>query len=480
MSGTKRFVEQRIQKNRLKEAKEADLRRMLVGNNILLGHSKSETSVENKRRSRVAATEQHELFMDYTYTKSQQDEERRRRVAKFEENLADELAQRKAAHLREEMHKRRICDGSEELRALKERLHAAKVNKERAQQLLDLEVRKESDRLHEHRIAEHMENERLNQGELDHKLTAEKNKQRERVKAINQQQIAQKEVAKVEALQEYMKEKEQVDDLVAKIVKEDELEAAAREEKKLESQQMLRAFMVEQKQKQQELEQAERDEAEKIEQYARDKRAREEREAAEKEAIAKEKERIFLGQMKLAEAKNKEKEELEQLRNDLHAETAEAEVRRKEELQMRKKLEDREEMKNAYLYQMKMKEDRRRNNDAEEGRIKESLMRKFAEDDRLEQLNDHKRRMKLEEHKREANRLMELRQQMFDAHRAQERSDEEGLRAEEATRQAVIEEERKRLLREHGVALKDFIPKFTCETADDYEVLFGGRPGAKA
>merc|ERR1712232_801507 len=116
----------------------------------------------------------------------------------------------------------------------------------------------------------------------------------------------------------------------------------------------------------------------------------------------------------------------------------------------------------------------------EEGRVKESLLRKLAEDDRIEQMNDHKRRMKLEEHKREANRLMELRQQMFDAHRAQERVDEETLRAEEATHQAVIEEERRRLLREHGVALKDFIPKFTCETADDFEVLFGGRPGAKA
>merc|ERR1712066_478023 len=148
-----------------------------------------------------------------------------------------------------------------------------------------------------------------------------------------------------------MKERDQVEKLVAQINREDEQEAQAREEKKIESQNMLRAFMVEQKQKQQELEQAERDEAEKIEQYARDKRAREAREAAEKEAIAKEKERIFLGQMKLAEAKSKEKEELEQLRNDLHAETAEAESRRKEELQMRKKLEDREEMKNAYLYQ---------------------------------------------------------------------------------------------------------------------------------
>lgn len=477
MSGTKRFVEQRILKNRRNEAKEADLRRMLVGHNILLGHSKSETSVEMKRNKRIAATEQHELFMDYTYTKNKQDEERRHRISMFEENLADELAKRKAEHLRDEMHKRRICDGSEELRALKERLHAAKVNKERAQQLLDLEVRKESDRVHEHRIAEHMENERLSQCELDHKLTAEKNKQRERVKAINQQQIAQKEAARIEALQEYMKEKEQVDHLVAQIEKEDQQEAAAREEKKYESQNMLRAFMLEQKQKQEELEQAERDESERIEQYARDKRAREEREAAEKEAVAKEKERIFLGQMKAAEAKNKEKEELERLRNDLHSETLEAEHRRREELQMRKKLEDREEMKNAYLFQMKMKEDRRLNNDAEEARIKESLLRKFAEDDRIEQMNDQKRRMKMEEHKREAERLLELRKQMFEANRAQERADDETLRADEATRQAVIEQERRRLLQEHGQGLKDFLPKWTCETEGDYENIFGYPPG---
>merc|ERR1719408_651862 len=99
--------------------------------------------------------------MDYSFTKGQQDEERRKRISEFEECLATEIQQRKAQHLREEMHKRRICDGSEELRALKERLHAAKVNKERAQQLLDIEVRKENERLHEQKIAERMEDERL-------------------------------------------------------------------------------------------------------------------------------------------------------------------------------------------------------------------------------------------------------------------------------------------------------------------------------
>merc|ERR1719408_475095 len=99
--------------------------------------------------------------MDYSFTKGQQDEERRKRISEFEECLATEIQQRKAQHLRDEMHKRRVCDGSEELRALKERLHAAKVNKERAQQLLQIQVRNEKDRRLEQAIDEHMANERL-------------------------------------------------------------------------------------------------------------------------------------------------------------------------------------------------------------------------------------------------------------------------------------------------------------------------------
>merc|ERR1711920_1077852 len=139
--------------------------------------------------------------------------------------------------------KRRICDGSEELRALKERLHMAKVNKERAQQLLEISVRKEKDRFIDHKVAEHMENERLEHIELEHKLNIEKSKQRERVKHINQQQIAMKEAQKEEAKAEYLKEKAQVEELVNKIAKEDADEFHAREEKKAESRAMLLKFM---------------------------------------------------------------------------------------------------------------------------------------------------------------------------------------------------------------------------------------------
>mmetsp|Transcript_76074 Transcript_76074/g.211483 ORF Transcript_76074/g.211483 Transcript_76074/m.211483 type:complete len:496 (-) Transcript_76074:210-1697(-) len=478
MSGTKRFVEQRIMKNRMQEAKDTELRRMLVENNILAGHGKSEHRVEEKRRARSCAAERRDLFMDYTYTKGEQEKEKRTRMTMFEENLADELARRKADSLRQEMNKRRICDGSEELRALKERLHAAKVNKERAQQLLEGEVRKEMGFLKEKKISEHMENERLEHMELEHKLNLEKMKQRERVKVINQQQIASKEAQRQEALMEYLKEKDQVDELVNKIAQEDADETRAREEQKAAAKEVMRQFMIEQKQKQEQAEQAEREEAERIEAFAQAKRDQEARLAAEAEEVEREKQRILNKMLGKAEALNKEKEELEQLRNDLHLEQAEAANRRRDEVQMRKRLEDKEEMKNAYLSQMKMKEEKAQKAYEEDQRIKEALMAKFAEDDRIEQMSEQKRRMKVEQHKREANRLVELRQQMYEVSRADERANEERLRAEESDRQVIIEEERRRLLAEHAPGLRDFLPKHTLETREDYEFLFADRLGS--
>merc|ERR1712039_137417 len=249
---------------------------------ILAGHTKSETTVEQKRRARSEAAERRELFADYSYVKGEQDKARRTQIAHFEEHLANELASRKAVQLREAMDKRRICDGSEELRALKERLHLAKVNKERSQQLLEIEVRNHRDRLVEHSMAEHMENERLEHIELEHKLNIEKSKQRERVKHINQQQIAMKEAQREEAMQEYLREKDQVKELVEKIAREDKEENDCREERKAEARQMLQKFMKEQKANQQAQERAEQEENDAIEAYARAKREREERLAKEK------------------------------------------------------------------------------------------------------------------------------------------------------------------------------------------------------
>lgn len=459
-------------KRREQEAREQELKRRLMENNIYAGYGKSDLNVEKKRRALSEGAERRELLMDYSYVKSEQDKTRREQITMLEEQLADELAKRKAEKLWYEMDKRRICDGSDELRALKERLHMAKVNKERAQQLLEIEVQKEKKRLAEHSMAEHMENERLEQQELEHKLDIEKRKQRERVKVINQQQIAMKEAQCEQALKEYEKDRKQVESLVAKIAEEDEKEAKARAEKQMESRVMLQKFMLEQKANQEKIEAEEKAENDRIEQYARDKREREERLEKERQEQEKEKTRILNAMLGKMEAKNKEAEELELLRNELHFEELEAQARRLDEMRMRKKLEDREEMKNAYLLQMRAKEEKMLRAREDEAKMREELMKKFAEDDRLEQLNEHKRRLKVEQHKREADRLMELRREMYELARAKERDDEAALRKDEDKRRIIIEEERRRLLREHGRELKKFLPKHTLESMEDYHLLF--------
>mmetsp|Transcript_46710 Transcript_46710/g.104995 ORF Transcript_46710/g.104995 Transcript_46710/m.104995 type:complete len:475 (+) Transcript_46710:41-1465(+) len=473
MSGTKAYVEQRVIKRRMQEAKDGEIRRKLTEFNILAGHGRSEVRVEGKRRARSEAAERRELFADYSYVKGEQDKAKRTQIAQFEEHLADELARRKAQQLREDMDKKRICDGSEELRALKERLHVAKVNKERAMQLVEINVRGEKERLQEQKIAEHMENERLEQRELEHKLNVEKSRQRERVKHINQQQIAMKEAQREEAMAQHLQEKDQVSELVDKIAQEDAQEQAARAHKQSETRAVLKQFMKEQKAKQEAMEQAEIDELERIEAYAAEKRRQEERLAAEKAEAERQKMLVLNAMLGKMEAKNKEAQELEQLRNDLHQEELEAEMRRREEIQVRKKLEDREEMKNAYLFQMKMKEEKARAAAEEEEKIRAQLLKKFAEDDRIEQMNEHKRRMKVEAHKREAQRLIELRREMYEQDRESQAQADSKLRDEDAQRQVIIEEERRRLLKEHAAELADFLPKSTLETKEDYELLFG-------
>merc|ERR1719247_2837009 len=182
---------------------------MLKEHGVLAGHGKSDHRVEGLRRDRAQEEERREFFTDYMYIKNEQDKERRAQIS--------EIEQRKAQEVREEMDKRRICDSSEELRALKEKLHAAKVNKERAVQLLEQQVRLEKEKNRDTKIAEVLELERLEHMELERKLEIEKAKQRERVKKISQEQIAQKEALRQEAYDEYMKERDQVQEIVDSI-----------------------------------------------------------------------------------------------------------------------------------------------------------------------------------------------------------------------------------------------------------------------
>lgn len=472
MSLTSRFVEERLKKNRHAEAKNSDLRKMLVTHNILAGHGRSEAHVEELRRKRTEAAERRDLFMDYTYVKGAQEQDRKALVAEAEERVVDELARQKAENERLEQNRRRVCAGSEELRVLKERLHAAKVNKERAQQLMEIEFRKEKHRLIEHQIAEHLENERLKSVELDHKSEIEKLKQRERVKHINQEQIAANEAKREEAMTEYKKERAQVQELVDRLQQQDDDESAAKERKRKESREMLMKFKIEQAERQEQQEQDEIDENNRIAKFAADKADREEQLAREKEEQEKEKERVLLGIIEAANYKNKQAEELEFLRNELRFEEHEHKAREKEAAKRRKIDQDREDMKAAYTAQMEQRRRKEAEMKQEEDSLRDILLSKFAEDERIQQMNEQKRRMRVQEHKREAERLVNLRREAYQKTRNNERAELQRLEDEKAADQIIIEEERQKLIQDFAIPLRDFLPKGTMQNRGDFDAIF--------
>merc|ERR1719454_2519909 len=114
----------------------------------------------------------------------------------------------------------------------------------------------------------------------------------------------------------------------------------------------------------------EKEENDRIEQYAADKGNMEESLAAEKERQEIEKRKVLMKMIGDQEAQNKQAAELEKLRNDLYQEELEAEHRRREDLQMRKRLEDRKEMMTAYAYQMNVKKEKEELEKEEENRFR--------------------------------------------------------------------------------------------------------------
>merc|ERR1719353_581616 len=78
----------------------------------------------------------------------------------MEEKLANELERRNAERIREAQNRKRICESSEELRSLKEKLHAAQVTKQRAAQIRERQIEFEKEHKRDELMAAVMEEDR--------------------------------------------------------------------------------------------------------------------------------------------------------------------------------------------------------------------------------------------------------------------------------------------------------------------------------
>ena len=270
----------------------------------------------------------------------------------------------------------------------------------------------------------------------------------------------------------FLKEKEMVDKVVEAIMAEDAAERNARHKKEAEIKGYIDDFIKEQESYKEKRRLENEAENAEIRAYAEQVMAREQalRVAKMKDQNAKD---AILEKMSAEMAKRqKELDEMENLRNELVIQETEERVLQKEKEKMARAVQQRMDIALANEYQRQLKAIKREEEKGEEEQFRVAMLEKFAEDDRLDQMNAQKRRMKQLEHRREIERLLEERRDKYEAERQSELQEQIDAARVDQIKQQIIEEERKRMLAAHAKNLGlEHLPKGVLSTEADMRLF---------
>ncbi|KAI8817754.1 tumor suppressor, Mitostatin-domain-containing protein [Fimicolochytrium jonesii] len=464
-------VERRDQDLRRKEFEREDLVSKLNSDAVFRSNLDSDDRVDGKRRLRIQRIREeeqktYEQLMEAAHKRAHREITRER-----EEKDKQESERLETQRIRDEKLRQAIRENSVELRELEKKLNYAYMNKERSLQVQEKALQDQISKAREAELIAEM-NERL---EKQKQLELERDHQEylkslDYSKALNDQLLEQ-EARKEAEFEQFLKEKEMVDQIVRKILDEDAREAERRLEKQAETKQFIEKFIVEREQWRREESARQEAENRKIEAYARDQAARAQAQQDVKKHRDEERTVIYDRLAAEMDQREKAKAELEQLRIDLYEEEQEEESRRRDQERLQNRIRKRLELIDAYRNQMLEKRFRAIQEQEEEDVVRRKMMDRYAEEEKLEQLNAQKRRMKQMEHRRAVDAILAERRLLLQKER--EIAEMELAREKEIDdyRQQVVEQERQRLLREHAVKLLGHLPKGVLRDQKDLDLF---------
>lgn len=518
-----RRYEAKLATQRIKDNFTLELEKTIQTDRMLGENFRSDGRVVQTRITNEQKAAQQNMYATQQLMSASIAQQREAVLREQDERLAAELARRKTQAVREAKNVQRICEQSEELRALEEKLKAAYMNKERECQI------KES----AHLIAKQAESESIMaqtmEADRQRGLQAEAYREYLRqqdgraMRAELDKQVQEKMTLKAEAYQQFLKEKEMVDKVVEAIIEEDRRETEARHAKEKEIKSYIDAFIVQQEEYKHKRRVEIEEENAKIRAYAEHVMAREQAMRLEREKDQNAKDAALekiSGDMAarcasppqprtpppprpatplaaaplpphpapphastrgasqsrpnlepsvvarraaspsrrrsrpsppLSPARSqREKDEMDNLRNELVIQETEEKILQKEKEKMARAVQQRMDIALANEYQRQLKAIRREEEKHEEEGFRVAMLAKFAEDDRLDQMNAQKRRMKQLEHRKAIEQLLELRRAKYEQERGAELQEQLNAERVEQIRQQIIEEERKRMLAAHA------------------------------
>ena len=273
------------------------------------------------------------------------------------------------------------------------------------------------------------------------------------------EQLRVKEEEKIKIYKQFLREKEQIDEVVRKIKRENEEAVVKKMEKKMATKQQIEEFRNSQAVWRKIEDQKILIENEQIKKFIEQKELRDgefsrtlhERRQIKNESV-----------LKLADEIKKQQEierEREEILYELNYGRKMEEDTYKEQMEEEENIRRKLLLKEANDLAHKYRKEREEKEHLIEEKYRLMMIEKFAEDDKLEQMNAQKRRMKKEEHKRAVLTLLEERRNQRDNEKMQKTEEIREHEREDRERHRIIEEERMRILQQNIEKLVGHIPK---------------------
>ncbi|CAH8827476.1 unnamed protein product [Trichobilharzia szidati] len=392
-------------------------------------------------------------------------------LSSLDESLAKQLSKIQLERLSEQKLRQKIRNESMELRELENKLRSAYVAKQQLAQIAEKRAHAydlmTEEALQAHQLASQLGDDLIVAEEEE---TRRKESQMKHRKELDAQMMEQAELRK-KAYEEFLRDKQMIDEVVNRIRQEDENEREKRRKQKDLIKQEISQYQKEREDYLKAEKQKLSDELEAIHAYTAKK---DDEQNAAKAAIKARQEQIEKLQDELGKEllrKERERQELEDIRQTLILEENAKKAREEEENLWIKKLTNQQKLQADYETQLALKDKQKELEKQEAMKIRNYMLAKFEEDERLEKEELHKRHMKQMEYANEAHKLLiEKRQRiMLEYEKAKKELEEEKQRV--LTEQRIVEEERQRMLRQHANNLWNHLPKGIFRSKEEYESL---------
>ncbi len=226
--GSIRRYEQKLAQQRVTDEARANLSAYLATDKMLHENFRSDERVVAQRynkEQRVAAKERH---MSEQLAAAAEANERERVIRDADQRISAALAKSKNDQMRDQKNVARVCQQSEELRELEAKLKAAYMNKEREAQIVESAALAAEQDAQDAIVAGVMEEERLRGLQAEAYRDYLRKQDGEAMRVALDGQMMEKQERKAKAYEEFLKEKDMVDKVVAAILEEDAEEREVR------------------------------------------------------------------------------------------------------------------------------------------------------------------------------------------------------------------------------------------------------------